>query len=174
MSDERCPACGHKITSGRKTFEGYMARLFLKVVQCAGKQQVSWKEDLYKPDSPTLCSIVDDVIVAKDVRDKQGAVAYARMGDLKYWNLLEQREGWWHQGIYVMTDLARRFLNGETGVPRYVDIKSGGVYFVSSETILLREACGSRWHEIADWINDWQIKYKTWTDPMNKQPTLFP
>lgn len=140
---------------GIKVFEGYMARLFIEVVKQARKQTVTWRirgnRDTW-PKTETL----EDVVLSSDIARELSAPQYARFGDLKHWDLLYQRPEWWHQGIYVLTRTAKRFLSGNETVSREVTIEKGRAVHHSEQQIYLKQALGKSWNEIADWIADWR------------------
>ncbi len=156
---ETCPTCGHRIKVGVKTFEGFMAHLFIVAVKLSKDAEVEWRADRADAKSRVKKAFLRDVVFSKDVRDAGYATRYARLGDLKYWGLLRQDPEHWHQGIYQLTDLAMDFLSGLATVPKRLKVTGGKVLEVSEEQIDLRSALGGKWNEIADWITDWRRRH---------------
>lgn len=133
-----------------------MARLFIESVKRARRQTVTWRTDRADKDSKFRTETLDDVVLSSDIAKDLSATQYTRFGDLKYWDLLYQRPEWWHQGIYVLTGTAKRFLSENVTVSREVTIEKGRVVHSSEEQVSLRQALGKDWNEIADWISDWR------------------
>jgi len=141
---------------GIKVFEGYMARLFIEAVKRARTQTVTWKADRADKNGGYKTETLEDVILSSDIAKELSAPQYTRFGDLKHWGLLYQRPEWWHQGIYVLTGTAKRFLSENVTVSREVTIGKGQVVHNSDKKISLRQALGKDWNDIADWISEWR------------------
>lgn len=140
---EVCPFCAVQQKAGTKVFEGFMASLFMQVMNLAkedrtGKVRVS----------------------AKEVRENLGAIKYTRFGDLKHWGLLAQEPGAWHYGLYTVTDKAFEFMNGSRSIPRSVRVMKGSVLDTSPELISISEAFGAKWNDVEQWIKDWRSGHK--------------
>jgi hypothetical protein len=136
-----CITCPQKRKPGMKQFEGFMARLFIDMVKLAKDGRINGKD--YK-----------GIVTSEDIREQIGATRYARIGDLKYWELLRQEKEWWHYGKYQLTDMAYYFLAGGR-IAQRVTVSRGFAIGKSPETISLKEALGSEWNGIEDWIKDW-------------------
>jgi len=141
---------------GIKVFEGYMARLFIEAVKLARRQTVTWKADRADKNGGYKTETLEEVILSSDIARELSATQYTRFGDLKYWDLLYQRPEWWHQGIYVLTRTAKKFLSENVTVSREATIKEGQVVHNSDEQISLRQALGKDWNGIANWISEWR------------------
>ncbi|MBI4063493.1 MAG: hypothetical protein HY401_04240 [Elusimicrobia bacterium] len=155
---EVCPTCGHKFQAGVKVFEGFMARLFVQAVRLSKDATVEWRADRADARSELKKAFLRDVVFSKDLREAGFATRYARIGDLKYWGLLQQEPGHWHAGIYQLTPLAKAFLTGQATIPKRVKVGGGKVLETSQEQIDLKTALGKKWNEIADWISEWREK----------------
>lgn len=139
--DNTCPTCGRRLT-GRKQFEGYMAKLFTHVLRLSGP--VKWDG-----------WVLDRGVTAKEIREKVGGTFYARVGDLKYWGLLEQKKEWNHYGLYQITELAKGFVSGRVRIPQFVEVAKGEIVKSSHETVSFFEAAQKDWNDISGWISDW-------------------
>lgn len=145
---------------GNKVFEGYMARLFLEAVKRARLQIVTWRTDRADKDSGYRTETLEDIVLSSDIAKELSAPQYARFGDLKYWGLLYQLPGWWHQGIYVLTRTAKRFLSGNVTISREVTVEKGILMSQGNEQISLQQALGKSWNDVADWIADWRKEHQ--------------
>lgn len=159
--EAHCPTCGRKLVAGTKSFDGFMANLFILAVRVSKDTTVEWKADRADPRSSTRKEFMKDVVLSKDIRNSAHATRYARLGDLKLWGLLRQEPGHWHQGIYQLTDLAKEFLQDTATIPRRLLVSGGKMLQASQEQISLEAALGSKWNEIAHWIQDWRKKHTT-------------
>ena len=130
LAIEKCPCCNRDF-GGIKTFEGFMARLLVQCVKISSS----------------------DFLAAKDIKNKS---YYARIADLKYWNLLYQLPEWNHYGKYSVTRKAKDFLKGEIEIPVAAYVYNGECKKFSHETISFRKAMGKEFFEIEDWLNDWK------------------
>lgn len=153
-----CPTCG-KPRGGMKQFEGYMARLFIMCVKYSEDQVISWKKKIDNKQSEIVTEKVDDVVLSKKLSDEGYTKQYTRIGDLKHWGLLYQRPEWWHQGIYQVTDKAKRFLAGRLTIAEKVIVSRGKVIETSEQEISFDRAIGKAKNEITDWILDWRQQY---------------
>lgn len=151
-----CPTCGRKY-SGVKTFDGFVASLFLAILKTAGDKKVKWINPRWAFDGTERerQEIVPNCVTSKELQKTLRSTQYARIGDLKYWGLLSQRSEWWHQGIYQITGLARLFAAGAVSVPKNIIVAKGRRTAASAEQVSFQAAFGSKWSDIEDWINDW-------------------
>lgn len=147
--------------AGLKQFEGYMARLFLACVQVSYTRELSWSADRGDKKSIKVTEVVKDAVLAKDLQ-KITAIknGYARVGDLKYWGLLDQRQEWWHQGIYKLTKMGKSFIyRNDTKIPRIIKVVNGFPVDFSEERITLPQALGKQWNTYHDWISEWRMQH---------------
>lgn len=131
---QRCTQCGQRIHIGKKVFEGFMARLFLLAMKVE----------------------VGGVVLSENVMNEGNARQYARLGDLKYWGLLDQAPADWHHGRYTLTALARSFLAGTVSISKEVLVKEGQLVGNSLKRVDFKTAYGSDFNTIEGWINDWR------------------
>lgn len=154
-----CSECGRPL-HGMKQFEGFMSCLLACCFKVAKTQPIRWKRKMSDQKSVYIFEDVKDCVLAKDIKGIKPEY-YARIADLKYWGLLSQRREWNHQGIYQITDLARRFISGSYSIPRKVYVAKGYLLRESQETITFKHAIGKRYNEVEDWIIDWIMQEDT-------------
>lgn len=129
-----CPTCGSRTDPGKKSFEGFMANLLSIAIRVSNNGEV----------------------LAEDVRTQSDAQNYARLGDLKYWGLLNQAPADWHYGKYTLTPFARSFARGAITIPQDVFVRRGYVVATSIKQIDFQTACGTNFNTIENWIKDWR------------------
>ena len=153
-----CPHCGKTIDkkAGVKVFEGFMSQLFVLAVQKSRNRTVAYKYKIDDKTSETRQGFFTDIVTSEDFRKAGFTTRYVRLGDLKYWGLLVQRPEFWHQGIYQVTILAKRFLIGLESVSREVTVSGGIVVGQGEDRIGLKTAFKGEWNTISDWIQEWR------------------
>lgn len=167
---EICPTCGRKLKAGVKSLDRFMTLLFIASIKLSKHTTVKWRADRADSKSPIKSAFLRDVVFSKDIRNAGFTTRYARLGDLKYWHLLEQDPEHWHQGIYQVTDLGKKFLNGEIAVPKQLKVSNGRILETSQERVDIKTALGSKWNEIGDWISDWRKEH---ADANDEQGGLY-
>lgn len=133
-----------------RVFEGFMANLLISCADMAKDREVS-----FNTPAGMRTEYVRKAVLSEDFRIRGLVTQYARLGDLKFWGLLDQDGRWWHQGIYRLTDKARRFILGEISLPRYIYTRKKEVVEQEGE-ITFREAVGKDWNRLQDWLRQWR------------------
>ena len=159
-----CPDCGTEIyhkKTGAILFEGYMADLFARAIRMARTQEVRYRERYDDKNSDWKIGKFDRCVTADDFKREGLITQYTRLAGLKHWGLLSQREEWWHQGIYQVTEKAAQFIRGEITIPRSVIVARGKVVDFSADHVSFRISYEGEWNAIPDWIRDWRSGSKT-------------
>jgi hypothetical protein len=149
----KCPHC--KRNMGRWIqMEGFMAKAFLDIVMNLSQdREVEWKEKITEKKSRSKKELLRKVILAKEVK-QYNSDYNSRLSCYKHWGLLDQRPEWWHQGIYTANEMTFSFLRNEVPVNRFLLVFDQAVLETDGGKVFFKEAIGSRWNEIPDWIND--------------------
>lgn len=151
-----CPSCGLEFQPeyiGDVVFDKYFSRLFIEVMKRVKTGLVSWKAIDKDGNDFVKTEIVSAYFLASTMNDKNDG---SRVHDLKFWNLIYQRPEWYHQGIYVITDLGIEFMRGHVSVQRKITVNKRTCKIIKAEgETTLRTALRDRYPEWDDFLNDW-------------------
>jgi hypothetical protein len=151
MDHNICPTCGRQI-AGQKTFEGFMARMLVDLCRVAKTRELTYKTNKTDKHSTIVTENIRRAVLTKETKTRSH---YARIADLKYWELLYQKPQWNHYGIYQITDLAIDFIAGKCSVASIVTVRKGNLINSSQERVTFQQAIGKGFNEIEDWISEW-------------------
>lgn len=146
-----CPCCGKRVKLDVRRFHSTYALLLLAIARGASDAKGGW-------------------VMLRDVAPKW-MVRNDEASRLKFWGLTEVMRGETgarHSGVFRLSADGERFLLGQTRVPKWVGVYDNRLWWVSDDTVSLRECLAADGFNLTELLRAEAAPVADWERPTRR------